>query len=642
MADENLADRRVAFYWRVLVLLFHVAVAVLAYVLAYLVRFDLPLSRVIEEKLVFTTPLLVASTLVVFPRFKVFQGLWRYVSMRDVLAMIKAKTITSLVFLGAVYGVFGYGVPRSVLVLDWILCVALLVGMRFVSRAHHERRVGLRSGASDEDHAVDGRRAVIVGGGDGAESLIREMGRTMPHRYELVGIVDDHPRMLGRSIHGVQVVGKIDQLPDICGSFDVEEILIAIPSATPAERSRILQRCRTSAVPVKSVPTMQDLIYGKARVGQLQEVDPEDILGREPVRIDTEVLRGEVSGKRVLVTGAGGSIGSELCHQLALFGPRQIVLYERAESSLHFIDVELRQRHPDLEVIPVVGDIMDERKLHTVMTRHSPDIVYHAAAYKHVHLMEAQPLDAIRNNILGTEVVARASLDGGVEKCVFISTDKAVRPVGVMGRTKRAAEDLLLSLSGGATAFVSVRFGNVLGSDGSVLPLFQRQIARREPVTITDPDATRYFMLIAEAAQLVLQAGAMGRGGEVFYLNMGQPMKISDLAEGLIRLSGLKPGEDVPVVFTGLRPGERLNEELVRDTEELLASDHEKILILRNAYFDESKFSRELAALRRYVDGHDEAGALEQLKTMTAAAEQSVIGVPTELIPDPFASSPVG
>lgn len=521
--------------------------------------------------------------------------------------------------------------------LDWILCIGLLVGMRYVSRARHERRLGARDMEGDDE--ASGRRAVIVGGGDGAESLIREIRLKMPHRWEIVGLVDDHPEMLGRSIHGVQVKGKTDQLPELCRSLRIEEILIAIPSASPAERGRILQRCRASKVPIKTVPTLQDLIEGRARVGQLQEVDPEDILGRSPVRVDAVSIRAEINGKRVLVTGAGGSIGAELCHQLAAFDPEVVVLYERAESNLHFIDVELKHRNPHLEVVPVVGDILDGRKLDKVMERYTPNIVYHAAAYKHVHLMEAHPLDAIQNNVFGTEVVARSALKNRVDKCVFISTDKAVRPVGVMGRTKRAAEDLLLTLNGEATSFVSVRFGNVLGSDGSVLPLFQRQIARREPVTITDPGATRYFMLIAEAAQLVLQAGAMGRGGEVFYLDMGQPMKISDLAEGLIRLSGLKPGEDVPVVVTGLRPGERLNEELVGETEELLPSEHEKILVLRNGYFDERRFATELRALREHVECHDESAALEQLELMTATAERSVVEVSDELISDRVQSS---
>ncbi|MBA3349435.1 MAG: polysaccharide biosynthesis protein, partial [Actinobacteria bacterium] len=290
------------------------------------------------------------------------------------------------------------------------------------------------------------------------------------------------------------------------------------------------------------------------------------------------------------------------------------------------------RRSPDVKVAAVVGDILDDRKVEEVMERYAPDIVYHAAAYKHVHLMEEQPLDAITNNVLGTQVMARASLKAGVEKFVFISTDKAVRPVGVMGRTKRVAEDLLLALPRGRTSFVSVRFGNVLGSDGSVLPLFQRQIARCEPITITDPDATRYFMLVAEAAQLVLQAGNLGKGGEVFFLDMGEPIRIGELADGLIRLSGLKPGEDVPVIVTGLRPGERLNEELVRETEELLPSEHEKILTVANPRFQPEIFFEDLKRLTERTNCRDEDGALEQLNFMTSAAEVSVLLASSDLL----------
>jgi FlaA1/EpsC-like NDP-sugar epimerase len=343
-------------------------------------------------------------------------------------------------------------------------------------------------------------------------------------------------------------------------------------------------------------------------------VRPEGLLGREAVRLDFDRLREELRGRRILVTG--GSIGSELCRQLAAFEPGLLVLFERAESSLYFIHLELHSRHRKLQVVPVVGDILDRQKVEEVITAYAPEVIYHAAAYKHVPLMEAHPLEAIENNVFGTETVALAARRGGVKKFVLISTDKAVRPVGVMGMTKRVAECLLLSLDGGPTTFVAVRFGNVLGSDGSVPPLFRWQIAQGGPLTVTDPEATRYFMLLSEAAQLVLQAGAMGKGGEVFFLDKGEPIRILDLAENLVRLSGLEPGQDIPIQVVGLRPGERLREALVQEQEELLPTAHDKVFMVQNHRFDAEGFRQDLERLRRLVAARDREGAVEQLKAI--------------------------
>jgi FlaA1/EpsC-like NDP-sugar epimerase len=610
-----------------------------AYLLAYGLRFDFTIPTAFRVRAIATLPLVVLSSLGLFVWFRVFSGLWRFVSVRDVVAVVKAKTVASLVVLVTVPALYGYWIARSVLVLDWFLCLALVIGMRFASRALHERRARRRMRDHVDQSKQPRKRALVVGAGEGAEALIRQGRKGGGPSYDFVGLVDDDPRMRGRSLHGVRVRGGIEQLPELCRSLRVAEILLAVPSATTGQRRRILELCRACRVPVRSVPTLRELLDGKAHVGQLQRADPEDILGREPISVDLENLRQAIKKKTVLVTGAGGSIGSELCRQLGMLGPKSIVLYERAESPLHLITVELEQRCPDTNIIPVVGDVLDAAKVRAVMEAHCPDVVYHAAAYKHVHLMEMQPLDAISNNVFATEVLARAALDANVKRFVLISTDKAVRPVGVMGRSKRVAEDLLLSFVGGSTQFISVRFGNVLGSDGSVFPLFERQIARREAVTITDPAATRYFMLLAEAAQLVLQASVVGQGGEVFFLDMGEPMRISDLAEGLIRLSGLKPGEDIPVVVTGLRPGERMNEELIGDLDELAPSDFEKILVVRNRHFDRSSFGRELERLRQAVDARDERAAFDQLERMTASATQEVISMAEELVEDKVAKS---
>jgi FlaA1/EpsC-like NDP-sugar epimerase len=373
-------------------------------------------------------------------------------------------------------------------------------------------------------------------------------------------------------------------------------------------------------VPFKTVPALSELLQGKARIGQLQEVRPEDLLGRDSVRLDLDRLREQLQGRRILVTGAGGSIGSELCRQLAALEPELLVLFERAENSLYFVHMELQSRHRKLHVVPVVGDILDRRKVEEVITAYAPEVIYHAAAYKHVPLTEAHPLEAIQNNVFGTETVALAARRGKVKKFVLISTDKAVRPVGVMGMTKRVAECLLLSLNGGPATFVAVRFGNVLGSDGSVLPIFRWQIAQGGPLTVTDPEATRYFMLMSEAAQLVLQAGAMGKGGEIFFLDTGEPVRIMDLAESLIRLYGLEPGRDIEIQIVGLRPGERLREELVQKQEELLPTEHEKVFKVQNSRFEfeglRAHFEQDLERLRSLVEARDREGAVAMLKEM--------------------------
>ena len=434
----------------------------------------------------------------------------------------------------------------------------------------------------DKRDPGQGIKALIVGAGNAGELLAREIGRAPELSYEVVGFVDDDPRKIGRRIHGFEVLGSIDQLALICRDNSVSEVLIAIPSASREQIRRIADTCKLGSVTFRSVPGIKELLQGKATIAQLNKVDPEVLIGRDVVRLDHELLERELRGKRIMVTGAGGSIGSALCRELAALEPELLVLFERAESSLYFAELKLRLQHPGLGVVPVLGDILDREKLDRTIEKYRPQIIYHAAAYKHVPLMEAHPVDAITNNVIGTKTVAEAGIEGGVEKFVFISSDKAVNPVGIMGMTKRVGECLLQSLNGGPTTFVAVRFGNVLGSDGSVFPLFEWQIEKGGPVTVTDADATRFFMLPSEAAQLVLQAGAMGKGGEIYLLEMGDPIRIMDLAENMIRLHGLEPGRDVPIETIGLRPGERLRETLFTQAEELLASGHEKILRVRN------------------------------------------------------------
>ncbi len=599
---------QVLLYRRWGIVLLHACLVALAYGLAFLLRFDFSLPPDQWDRFLQTLPILLLVRMAVFSWFHLHDGLWRYVSMHDILAILRAVTISSLIFLAAVLVFFGHGFPRSVFLLDWVLCLALVGGVRLAMRALRETR-----------HGRDrGKRAIIAGAGDAGEMLIREIERSRVMSYDVVGFVDDDLRKQGRQIHGIEVVGTIDQLPLLCQSCQVQEVLIAIPSATSDQRRRIIERCRKSGFPFKTVPPMNELLQGSARIGQLQEVRPADLLGREAVYLDIARLKEEVGGKCILVTGAGGSIGSELCRQVAAFEPELLILFDRAESSLYFSDLELRRLYPRLQVIPVVGDTLDRRKVEEVMQAYAPGLVYHAAAYKHVPLMETHPLEAIENNVFGTKSVALVAKQMGVKKFVFISTDKAVRPVGVMGMTKRIAEYLLLCLDGGPTVFVGVRFGNVLGSEGSVLPLFQWQIARGGPVTVTDAEASRYFMLLSEAAQLVLQAGAIGKGGEVFFLDMGEPVRILDMAENLIRSSGMEPGKDIPIELIGLRPGERLHEELVEDRGDLIATNHEKIFIVQNHHFDVVQFREDLEELKKLVSLRDRQKAVERLKSMAA------------------------
>jgi FlaA1/EpsC-like NDP-sugar epimerase len=600
---------RVVRFRRPFIVLVHLLLVVTAYLAGYLTRFDLDLPPEWRTFVLQSLPLLVAIRLGVFAWLHLYAGLWLYVSLRDALAIAKAVGLSSTMFLAASLLLLGRRPPWSVFLLDAIYCVLLVVGVRLALRV-------IREQAGAIVHSSP-RPAIIVGAGDAGEMLLRQLGRSLTLSYHIKGFVDDEPRRRGLRIHGTAVLGTIDDLPALCRVHGVQEVLIAIPALTQLDQRRILERCREGGIVAKTVPALSELLHGRARRVQLQDVVPKDLLSREAVSLPPEQLGPEFRGRRILVTGAAGSVGSELCRQLVTFEPELLVAFDRAESGLYFLDLELKRKQTTCRVVPVVGDILDLARLEEIVREHAPDLIYHAAAYKHVPLMEEHPLDAITNNLFGTESVLTASLNTGVKKLVLISTDKAVRPVSVMGMTKRIAECLLQAAGGGPTTLVAVRFGNILGSDGSVLPLFQWQISRGGPVTVTHPEATRYFMLLSEAAQLVLHAGAIGQGGEIFFLDTGEPIRILDLARDLLRLSGFHPGEDVPIEMIGLRPGERLNEELVMDREELGATDHPKVFTARNPVLDADAFRLDLAKLRRLVAARDVKAAVEQLRAMS-------------------------
>jgi FlaA1/EpsC-like NDP-sugar epimerase len=411
---------------------------------------------------------------------------------------------------------------------------------------------------------------------------VREMMRSSQHSYFPVGLIDDNPQKKNTLIHGIRVLGGRKDIPKLAKSLDVKEIIIATPSATSKEIRGIMDYVRKADLKdVKVLPGISDLINGKVTLKDIRDISIEDLLGREPVHIDMGEVSSYIRNKSILVTGAGGSIGSELCRQITRFDPAKLIMLDMGETELFNIDMEIREADPELDLISIVGDIRDDKKVKSVFKEHRIETIFHAAAYKHVPLMEANPREAILNNIYGTKVLAQRSAKSGVKRFIFISTDKAVNPTSVMGATKRVAENLILGLSADTVAFISVRFGNVLGSRGSVVPIFQEQIKKGGPVTITDYEMKRYFMTIPEAAQLVMQAGAMGNGGDVFILDMGDPVSIYHVAEELIRLSGLEPDKDIPIVISGRRPGEKLFEELLTAEEGTTATIHEKIYSAR-------------------------------------------------------------
>jgi len=528
--------------------------------------------------------------LLVFGWTRQYRGSWRYVGLRDVMGVMRATYISAFLFVltyFAVENVYAMthgreslldplgNFAQSIFLLDAAATIALVCGARIAVRFYYEE-VRATSG----EHLV---RALIVGAGDAGEALLREVLRMPSVRYEVVGFLDDQESSQRARIHGVEVIGRTDRVREICERADIEEIFIALPRATPRDLRRVVEQCQGLNVQFRTVPPAIDLIEGRVQVSQIRAVAIEDILGRPPVELDTEAIGAILKGKRVLITGAGGSIGSEMCRQIARFGPERLILLEQAENNLFEIDRELRAAHPRLSIVPYVGDICDAVRVRQVLSKERPSTVFHAAAHKHVPMMELNPGEAVKNNVQGTRTVADAAIEAGVEKMVMISTDKAVNPTSVMGCSKRVAEMYVQQLSTrGRTQFVTVRFGNVLGSSGSVIPIFKKQIAEGGPVTVTHPEMTRYFMTIPEASQLVLQAGTMGRGGEIYVLEMGDPIRIVDLARDMITLSGLRPGVDIEIVYTGIRPGEKLFEELSIAGEDVSPTRHPKIGIWKH------------------------------------------------------------
>ena len=562
----------------------------------------------------------IIGTLIFFVIWKLYRSVWRYASANELVNIVGATACASLAQF--VYCKFTDNrMPRSYSVLYFFLLTLAICCIRFgyrILRLINNKRMNLLG----KEHCVN---VMIIGAGAGGDMILKEIENSRYLSMRAKCIIDDQPGCHGKLMRGVPIVGGRESILDAVGRYSIDEIIFAIPSASVQTRKEILDICKESGCKLRTIPGTYQLINGDVSVSSLKEVEIEDLLGREPIRINTEEVLGHVGGKVVLVTGGGGSIGSELCRQLAAHHPKQLIILDIYENNAYDIQQELIRKYPELDLVVLIASVRNKERIDSIFETYRPNIVYHAAAHKHVPLMEDSPHEAIKNNVFGTYKVAQAADRYGVDKFVLISTDKAVNPTNIMGASKRLCEMLIQSMNRNSrTNYVAVRFGNVLGSNGSVIPLFKKQIVEGGPVTVTHPDIIRYFMTIPEAVSLVLQAGAYARGGEIFVLDMGEPVKILDLATNLIKLSGYRVGEDIQIVFTGLRPGEKMYEELLMNEEGLKETANKMIFIGKPIEFDEEVFRSQLVELEREAmdETSDIRAAVEKIVTNYHPAEE--------------------
>ena len=552
-----------------------------------------------------------------FHYYGLYRGVWRFASVPDLIRIGKAVLVGMAFSAVAIFLVTRMeGVPRSVFPLYGLLLMTLLGSSRMLVRWSKDRRI----------YHGEASRVLIVGAGKAGEMLVRDLLRSRDECYELVGFVDDNRMKQGREIHGIRVLGSTEEIIDFVERLDIDLIVLALPSASSSSMRRVVALCEKTGAPFRTLPPLDRLMSGQVTMNSLREVSIDDLLGREPITLDWQAIELGLKGKRVLVTGAGGSIGSELCRQIASLNPSGLILLDSSEFNLYSIEMEIQQCFPYLKTTRCLNDVVDQAAIKRVFDCYRPQLVFHAAAYKHVPLLENQIREAVRNNILGTRTVARLADLSGCESFVMISTDKAVNPANVMGTTKRAAEIFCQNLNKRSnTRFVTVRFGNVLDSAGSVVPLFRKQIEDGGPVTITHREITRYFMTIQESCQLILQASMMGKGSEIFVLDMGEPIKIAYLADQMIRLSGKVPGEDIEMVYTGLRPGEKLFEELFHEKEALQSTGHQKILLARYRKYSWDRLNNLLDQMELACESYHESDLRSLLGTLVPEWSQEAV-----------------
>ena len=585
---------------------------------SFLLRFNFAIPDYSTSVIIKLLPGVIFIKLIIFYFFNVYRGMWRYTGIIDLLNIVKASVVSSFVVVAFVLFIHNFiGFARSVIIIDLVCTLLFVSALRICLRLYFEMISGnghkidakLIAGIIKRDKKIKGsENLLIIGAGSGGEKIFREIRDNPSLKYNVVGFLDDDEAKQRKMIHGIPVMGKVSQLSQIARTLDVRAVLIAIPSASAAQMRTIVKICKESGLVFKTLPGLGELIDGKITLNSIRDVAYRDLLGREVVQLEEDRIGEYIQHKRVLVTGAGGSIGSELCRQICRFNPDKIILFDQAESPLYEIDLELKRSFPYIKVIPVLGDIRNTDRLVAAFDVCRPHNVFHAAAYKHVPMLEIHPWEAILNNVAGTRNIVSIAKQFSVERFVLVSTDKAVRPTNVMGTTKRIAELLVQGQNcddPGNTRFMTVRFGNVVGSVGSVIPLFKKQIAQGGPVTITHPEVTRYFMTIPEASQLILQAGAMGHGGETFILEMGTSVKIIDMARDLIRLSGFEPDKDIKIEYIGLRPGEKLYEELITEGENVVPTGHRKIMVLSGEICEQDRLNGDIDRLIKAAKAQD-------------------------------------
>jgi len=611
-------------FW--IVMTIDILLAAGVYYSAYLIRFEGDIPDPFFSKFSQTLWWITAVKIACLFTFDVYKGMWRYTSIQDLKRLLKASvTSSAIIVLFLVIESRFLGYARSVFIIDFILFFLSIAGFRLTIRMYYQgrdRRYFLNAAGSGPERST---RILIIGAGDAGEKTLREIIENRQLNYSVIGFIDDAPRKLGRTIHSVPVIGQVSALQDHVAAYRIDEIIIAIPSATGSQMREIVEACKATGVGYKTLPGIGEILDGRVSLKALRDVSFNDLLGRPAVNLDLAGITNLLESKRVLVTGAGGSIGSELCRQIACFNPGEIILYDASEESLYNIEMEFKRNLPQQTVVAVLGGVQNEHLLRRVFKKHPPDVVFHAAAYKHVPLIEQNPWQGVLNNVLGTHCVLKQCVENQTGQFVLVSTDKAVRPTNVMGASKRMCELLVQAYMGNGTKMMSVRFGNVVGSSGSVIPLFREQIKQGGPVTVTHPDVTRYFMTIPEATQLILQACFLGDDGSIYILEMGTPVKIADMARDLIRLSGKTQDKDIEIEFTGLRPGEKLYEELITEGEGIVPTTHDKIMVLHanddwNGHGNQKKYNQWILdgvdVLYALAREHDGCGIRDKLLDM--------------------------